>query len=121
MKIEDVEEMFKAIGERFDELISQVVTVNAVIERIGTTLGGSINQIAEQVNSLSDTLQNIMKISDLQNVKQSIHDIVGTFRNELDPLKIQKLITDLSTAVKIIKQSKKTQESGTETPSVALK
>ncbi|HUY01477.1 MAG TPA: hypothetical protein VMV49_18080 [Candidatus Deferrimicrobium sp.] len=107
MKISNVEEMFKAIAERFEKLSGQIETVNKVIESIGDTLGESMTQISEEVNGVTDSLQNIMKVSDLQKVKDSIHHIVDTFQKELDPIKIQKLITDLTQAVKILKKSKK--------------
>jgi methyl-accepting chemotaxis protein len=107
MKVSNVEEMFKSISERFEKLSSQIETVNKVIESIGATIGESMVQISEEVNGVTESLQNIMKVSDLKNVKDSIHDIVGTFREELDPIKIQKLIKDLTQAVKILKQSQK--------------
>jgi hypothetical protein len=63
-----------------------------------------MTQMAEQIKSLTESLENILRITDILQVKESMHGLVETFKEELDPLKFQKLLTDLTQLVQKIKQ-----------------
>ncbi len=108
-QFENVEEIFKNITNKFSELSKQVDGINKTIESISLNFTDSMNQVSEQIESLTNILQNIMKISDLGNIQNSLHEIIETFRKELDPLKIQKLMTDFSLIVKKIKEQSQLQ------------
>ncbi|MFX1297323.1 MAG: hypothetical protein ACFFD2_21020 [Promethearchaeota archaeon] len=101
---DNVEEIFNAILNKFTEISKQVEVINKSIENIGINFTNSMVQVSDQINSLANSLQSIMNIEELTNLKQSIHEIVQNFRKELDPMKIQKLLSDLAAAVQIIKK-----------------
>ena len=96
--------MFNSIKNSFIEISKRVENVNSVIEKLGSIVDDSMTQISIQIEGLTKTLEDLMNISDLKNIRKSLSDIVETFRTQLDPKKMQKLITDLSQSVKTIKQ-----------------
>jgi methyl-accepting chemotaxis protein len=102
-----LEEVFKAITNRFGEIAKQVDSINTVIQNLGLDFNNSIMQISEQIESLTNTLQDIMNVSELKNAKHSINEMVETFRKELDPDKLQNLMTDLTKSIKLIKEKYK--------------
>ena len=103
----NVEKIFKEITTKFGEISNKVQEIHNAFENIGTNFVNSMVQVSGQIETLTKTLEEIMKVSDIMNVKKSIHEIVETFRKELDPLKIQKLMADLDRSVKRIKEQQK--------------
>ncbi len=102
-----VEEIFKSITKKFEEISQKVDTISKVIKDIGSNFTDSMGQVSGQIESLVNTLQAIIHVEDLMNLNKSIHELVGIFRKELDPVKMQKLILDLSQTVQKIKQKPK--------------
>lgn len=100
----DVKNLFNSISSKFDEISTQVEGISDLLVSIGTTVTSSMTQMAEQINNLTQSLDDILRITDIEQLKQSMHGLVDTFKEELDPLKIQKLITDLTQLVQKMKQ-----------------
>ncbi len=105
----NIEAMFNKILESFSALSESIDGINKVIENIGIKFTESMHAVSEEIENLSKTLQFILKVDDLENVKKSIHQIVDTFRKELDANKLQKLTNDLTQTVKYIKEMRKAQ------------
>jgi len=102
--INNIKDLFNSISNKFDEFSTQVEEISKLILSIGTALTSSMTQMAEKINNLTQSLDDILKITDIEEIKTSMHDLIETFKEELDPLKIQKLITDLTQLVKKMKQ-----------------
>jgi methyl-accepting chemotaxis protein len=100
----NVKDLFNSISSKFDEISAQIEGISELVVSIGTAVTSSMTQIAEQINNLTGSLDNILRITDIGQLKQSMHGLVETFKEELDPLKIQKLITDLTQLVQKMKQ-----------------
>ena len=100
----DVKELFKLISSKFEEVSGQVEGISNLILNIGTAMNDSMTQMAEEINNLNISLENLLKISDIKQVQESLHGLVETFRKELDPGKMQKLTSDLNQLVQKIKK-----------------
>ncbi|MFX1296150.1 MAG: hypothetical protein ACFFD2_15035, partial [Promethearchaeota archaeon] len=85
-----VEEVFKNITDSFSVISKQVTNINKAIENLGLNFSSSMVQVSEQIGNLTKALQTIMKVSDLKNMKETIHKTVETLRKELacDELKM---------------------------------
>lgn len=98
------EEMFNSIKNGFLEIANRIENVNLIIEKIGSSVDNSMAQLSTQIEDLTNTLEDLMKLSDLKKVKQTMGQMVDTFRTQLNPEKIQKLINEITEAVKQLKQ-----------------
>ncbi|MHA1130552.1 MAG: hypothetical protein ACTSQI_06360 [Candidatus Helarchaeota archaeon] len=107
---ENVEQIFKSLTDRFTQLSSQVEQLSDVIKEIGGEFSNSLAVISQQIEDLTKTLQGILKISDLQNIQTSITDILDNFQTELNVVNFKKLLADLDSTVKRLKQTPKTKE-----------
>lgn len=100
----DVKELFKLISSKFDEVSGQVEGISNLVLSIGSAMSASMTQMAAEINNISTSLENLLKISDIQHITGSLHGLVDNFRKELDPVKMQKLTTDLNQLVQKIKK-----------------
>lgn len=100
----DVKELFKLISSKFDEVSGQVQGISNLVVNIGTVMSDSMTQMAAEINDIRISLENLLKISDIQQVQESLHGLVETFRKELDPGKMQKITADLNQLVQKIKK-----------------
>ena len=100
----DVKELFKLVSSKFDEVSGQVEGISSLVLSIGTAMSHSMTQMAEEINNLRNSLENLLKISDIQHITGSLHGLVENFRKELDPAKMQKLTTDLTQLVQKVKK-----------------
>lgn len=105
-----VEEMFNSIKNGLTDVSKRVDKVDAIIQKIAQIIADSMTQIAGRIGDLSTTLEDLMKISEFKKVKDSLSEIVGSFRSQLDPKKFQKLITEVSEQVKKMKEKTKGAE-----------
>lgn len=105
-----VEEMFNTIKNGLTDISKRVDNVDAIIQKIGQIIADSMTQIAGRIGDLSNTLDDLMKISEFKKVKDSLSEIVESFRTQLDPKKVQKIITDVSDQVKKMKEQSKKPE-----------
>jgi methyl-accepting chemotaxis protein len=100
----DVKELFKLVSSKFNEISGQVEGISNLLLSIGTAMSDSMTQMAEEINNIRNSLENLLKISDIQYITGSLHGLVENFRKELDPAKMQKLTTDLTQMVQKIKK-----------------
>jgi methyl-accepting chemotaxis protein len=100
----DVKELFKLVSSKFDEVSGQVEGISNLVLSIGTAMSNSMTQMAEEISNIRNSLENLLKISDIQHITGSLHGLVENFRKELDPAKMQKLTTDLNQMVQKIKR-----------------
>jgi methyl-accepting chemotaxis protein len=100
----DVKELFKLISGKFDEVSGQVQGISNLVVSIGSALSDSMTQMAVEINDIRISLENLLKVSDIQQVQASLHGLVETFRKELDPGKMQKITSDLTQLVQKIKK-----------------
>jgi hypothetical protein len=110
-QLQNVELIFKNLTDRFDQLSTKVESMNAIITEIGSEFSDSLEAISQQIVTLTETLQDILKISDLKLVQEGIYDMVETFQTELDPDKFKSLLADLTKSVNKIKAQSKQQKS----------
>ncbi len=96
--------MFSSIKNSFAEITNKIDNVSSVVEKIGVSVNDSMMQIAKEIENLANTLETLMNINDLKNLRESLHQIVETFRTQLEPQKVQKLLLDLSQSVKNLKE-----------------
>lgn len=99
-----VEELFNSIKNTFTALSNKIENINVIIEKIGANVNESMREISTEIENLTNTLDRLMNVSDLKNLMGSLHGIVETFRTQLQPEKVQKLLTDLSQSVKNLKE-----------------
>jgi len=100
----DVKELFKLVSSKFDEVSGQVEGISNLVLSIGTAMSNSMTQMAEEISNIRNSLENLLKISDIQHITGSLHGLVENFRKELDPAKMQRLTTDLTQMVQKIKR-----------------
>ena len=103
----NVEQIFKNLTDRFDQLSTKVESMSNIIAEIGSEFSDSLEAISHQIATLTETLQDILKISDLKIVQEGIYDMVEVFQTELDPDKFKTMLADLTKTVNKIKSQNK--------------
>jgi len=100
----NVKDLFNSISSKFDEISAQIGGISELFVNISTEIASSMTQMADEINNLTQSLEDILRITDITQIKESMHGLLETFKEELDPLKMQKLITDLTQLVQKVKQ-----------------
>lgn len=99
-----VEEIFNKIKDSFTQLTAKIDSLTTIVAEISSNVDDSMTQIANEIGELTQTLDVVLNITDLKNLKQSLNEIVTTFRERLEPEKVQNLIELLSETVRHVKK-----------------
>lgn len=99
-----VEDLFNSIKNGFSELANRIENVHSILEKIGVSVNDSMTEISREIGNLTHALETIINVSDLKNLRESLHDIVETFRTQLDAQKVQKLLVEVSQSIKKINE-----------------
>ncbi|MHA1263749.1 MAG: hypothetical protein ACTSRS_00795 [Candidatus Helarchaeota archaeon] len=99
-----VENIFNSIKNSFIELSQKIDSLTSMVAEISMHVDKMMGDFANALDGVTNSLNSVLNIKDIQTLKDSLHKIVETFQNQLEPQQIRDLLTDLSNSINDLKE-----------------